>query len=83
MFLGRGVPERGNLSPRPIFTRNLGIIHWKRAFRLFRSTAGSFPPSPFNTQPQREEVMIMNPAKIVTLALQAAAAVIEEVVRKK
>jgi len=27
--------------------------------------------------------MIMNPAKIVALALQAAAAVIEEVVRKK
>ena len=28
-------------------------------------------------------VMIMNPAKIVALALQAAAAVIEEVLRKK
>ena len=55
-FLGRGGQSEENLPPRPIFTRNLGIIHRKRAFRLFRSTAGSFSchRATFN---RREEVM--------------------------
>ena len=79
---GEGVPERRNPSPRPISTRNLGIIHWKRAFRLFHPPAGRFFSATVKSQLLRE-VMNMNPAQIVALALQAAAAVITEVVSKK
>ena len=83
-FLGRGVPERKNPVTRPIFARNLGIIHWKRAFRLLPSTGGEFfPVIVQHSTDQREGVRKMRPEQIVILALKAAASVIEEVVRKK
>ena len=39
-FRGGGCQSDRSPSPRPIFTRNLGIIHWKRAFRRIPSTGG-------------------------------------------